>query len=149
METEFLLIKSSGIHGAGAFAKSAIPKGTRVIEYVGERISKAESLARCEANNPFIFTLTDMEDIDGNVDWNPARFINHSCAPNCEAELSDERIWIVALRDIAASEEITFNYGYDLEGYREYPCECGAEQCVGFMVAEEFFDHVRKQNPTG
>ena len=76
--------------------------------------------------------------------WNPARLLNHSCAPNCEAELQDEHIWIVATRDIPAGEEVTFNYGYDLVDYRDYPCQCGAPGCVGYMVAEEFFEHVLK-----
>ena len=117
-----------------------------MIEYVGERITKAESLKRCEADNEYIFTLDDEHDLDGNVPWNPARFINHSCAPNCEAELDEGRVWIVALRDIKAGEELTFNYNYDLVDYRQHPCRCGTPVCVGYMVAEEFFEHVRVQN---
>src|SRR5664280_2420550 len=108
-ETELVLFKGSSIHGTGGFAKAGIGQGTRILEYVGERISKGESLRRCEQNNAFIFTLTDEQDLDGNVPWNPARLFNHSCAPNCEAELDEERIWIVATRDILAGEEITFN----------------------------------------
>jgi uncharacterized protein len=141
-ETEWLIFKPSPIHGLGGFAKTAFNKGTRVIEYVGARISKAESLRQCEGNNEYIFALDDQHDIDGGVSWNPARFLNHSCAPNCEAELKDGHIWIVATRDIRAGEEITFNYGYDLVDYRDYPCRCGSPQCVGYMVAEEFFEHV-------
>lgn len=114
-----------------------------MIEYVGERITKAESLKRCEANNEYIFSLTKSEDLDGKVDWNPARFINHSCEPNCEALMDGERVWIHALRGIRAGEEVTFNYGYDLTDYKEHPCRCGTEGCIGFIVAEEFFDHVR------
>jgi SET domain-containing protein len=141
-ETELVLFKCSPIHGTGGFAKTPMSKATRIMEYVGERISKSESLRRCEQNNAFIFTLTKDQDLDGNVPWNPARHFNHSCAPNSEAELDDERIWIVATRDILAGEEITFNYGYDLESYRDYPCQCGSPNCVGYMVAEEFFEHV-------
>lgn len=115
-----------------------------MIEYVGETITKAESLARCEQNNEYIFALSDEEDLDGNVTWNPARFLNHSCAPNCEALLEDGRIWIVALRDIKAGEELTFNYGYDLTDYKEHPCHCGAADCVGYIVAEEFFSMIRR-----
>ena len=94
--------RTSPIHGLGGFAKTAICRGTRILEYVGERISKSESLRRCEQNNEFIFSLNDEQDLDGNVAWNPARFLNHSCAPNCEAEMEDDRIWIVARRDIQA-----------------------------------------------
>ncbi len=141
-ETELVVFKASPIHGTGGFAKQAIRAGTPILEYLGERISKGESLRRCVQNNAFIFTLNDEQDLDGDVPWNPARLINHSCAPNCEAELEDDRIWIIATRDIAAGEEITFNYGYDLVDYRDYPCQCGSPACVGYMVAEEFFEHV-------
>ncbi len=147
-ETELLAFKASAIHGRGGFAKAAIRKGTRVIEYLGERISKAESLRRCAANNEYIFALSPELDLDGNVAWNPARLINHSCEPNCEAELHDGHIWIVASRDINPGEEIAFNYGYDLEDYRDYPCRCGAPECVGYIVAKEFFDHLRAR-PAG
>jgi hypothetical protein len=83
--------------------------------------------------------------LDGNVPWNPARFLNHSCDPNCEAEPDGGRVWIVARRGIRAGEEITFNYGYDLQDYREHPCRCGAADCVGYIVAAEFFEHVKWQ----
>jgi SET domain-containing protein len=140
-----LVFAGSPIHGIGAFAGVDLPCGTRVTEYVGEKITRAESLHRCEQNNPFIFRLDDTWDIDGSCDSNPARFLNHSCAPNCEAQFGEGRVWIVAVRDIRAGEEITFNYGFDLEDYREHPCHCGSPECVGFIVAEAFFDHVRKQ----
>ena len=145
-ETELITFRRSAIHGTGGYARKDLTAGTQIIEYVGEKITKSEALVRCEANNEYIFTLDDEFDLDGNVPWNPARFINHSCAPNCEAEVEAGRIVIVASRDIPAGEELTFNYGYDLEDYREHPCRCGAEECLGFIVAEEFFDHVRSQN---
>ena len=141
--TELLLLKESTIHGVGAFAGRDICQGTRIIEYVGERITKSESLRRCEKSNEYLFALDDEHDLDGNVAWNPARFLNHSCAPNCEARLAAGRIWIVATRNIAAGEELTFNYGYDLADYRDYPCQCGSPKCVGYIVAEEFSDHLR------
>jgi SET domain-containing protein len=144
-ETEFVIFRTSPIHGTGGFARNNITVGTRVIEYLGEKITKQESLARCEKNNECIFALSDTQDLDGHVDGNPARFLNHSCAPNCEAQLEDGRIWIVATRQIRAGEELTFNYSYDLEDYREHPCNCGAPGCVGYIVAEEFFEHVRRQ----
>ena len=144
-ETAGVVFKRSPIHGTGGFARQSIPKGARVIQYVGERIDKRESLRRCAADNQYIFTLNQETDLDGNVAWNPARFVNHSCAPNCEAEVEDNRIWLVARRDIQAGEEITFNYGFDLEDYHDYPCRCGAAHCVGFIVAEEYFEHVRRQ----
>ena len=144
-QTDLLVYRPSLIHGLGGFAKSPIGCGTRVAEYVGERINTRESRRRCQESNEYIFTLNEEQDLDGNVAWNPARLINHSCAPNCEAELQDGRIWIVAARDIAAGEEVTFNYGYDLADYQDYPCRCGSTNCVGYIVAEEFFEHVRSR----
>lgn len=130
--------RESAIHGSGGFATTHIPAEATIIEYVGEKIDKQESARRCEANNPYIFHLDDKLDLDGAVDWNPARLLNHSCSPNCEAQMDDDnRIWIMALRDIAPGEEITFNYGYDMEDWREHPCRCGSPNCIGFIVAEE------------
>jgi SET domain-containing protein len=140
---DLVVAKHSPIHGQGLFALSHIPAGTRVIQYVGQTITKRESLERCEGNNEYIFALDGERDLDGSVEWNLARLINHHCAPNCEAELAEGRIWVVAKRDICPDEEITFNYGYDLESYREHPCRCGASECVGYIVAEEFFPLIR------
>ena len=148
-ETELIQFRRSRIHGTGGYARKNISKGTKLIEYVGRKITKAESEVQCEGDNVYIFTLDDQHDLDGNVDWNPARFINHSCGPNCEAEWDEDRLWIVALRDIQPGEELSFNYGYDLEDYREHPCLCGASECVGFIVAEEYFEQVRKQRAVG
>ena len=140
--------KPSPIHGTGGFAKTDLPRGARVMEYLGEKISKAESLRRCELENWFIFAIDDQWDLDGNFDWNPARLLNHSCAPNCDAEFIDGHIWIVARREIKAGEEITFNYGYDLDFYQEHLCRCGSSECVGYILAEEFFEHVRRKEIT-
>lgn len=142
---EFLEVRQSAIHGTGGYARRDIPAGTRVIEYVGEYISKEESERLCEADNEYIFTIDDTKDLNGKVPWNPARFINHSCAPNCEAEWDEGRIYVNTLRDIQQGEELTFNYGYDLEDYREHACKCGTPACVGYIVAEEYFDQVRKE----
>ncbi|HLP76556.1 MAG TPA: SET domain-containing protein-lysine N-methyltransferase [Candidatus Paceibacterota bacterium] len=139
IETDLVVYRTSTIHGTGGFARVDIASGTNIVEYVGERISKAESLRRCELDNQYIFDLDESTDLDGNVEWNPARFINHSCSPNCEAQWDEEKIWIVAIRDIRAGEELTFNYGYDLVDYQEHPCRCGSEMCVGYIVAEELF----------
>ena len=145
VETDFLMFRTSSIHGTGGFAKSRIACGTRLIEYVGAIIDKEESLRRCMADNPYIFTLDEQHDLDGDVPWNLARFLNHSCSANCDAELDEGRIWIGANRDLQPGEEVTINYGYDLTEYKDYPCRCGAGNCVGYMVAEAFFDHVRSR----
>jgi SET domain-containing protein len=134
----------SGVHGWGIFARDFIAQDTRVIEYVGERITKAEAqrredrrLERRGAGGDgcvYIFEVNLRYDIDGNVAWNPARHINHSCAPNCEAQSDRGRIWIVALRDIAPGEELTYDYGFSFTESRHHPCRCVAEECVGFIV---------------
>jgi len=139
-------IATSPIHGQGGFATRFVSKDARIIEYTGERISKVESLRRCQEENWFIFGLDEEFDLDGNVEWNPARFLNHSCAPNSEAVCEDGRVWIVALRDIRPGEEITFNYGYDLTDYQEHPCRCGAPDCAGYIVAEELSAQVRSRS---
>ncbi len=144
-DTPRVAFKPSPIHGTGGFARADIPVGTQVIEYVGRVISKQESLERCREGNEYIFRLSEATDLDGNVGWNLARFLNHSCAPNCEAELIEGKIWIVARRDIRAGEEITFDYGYDLEDYRKHPCRCGAPECAGFIVAEALREAVRRR----
>ncbi len=140
---KWVVVRPSRIHGRGGFARADVARGTRVIEYVGERIGKQESNRRLSLNNTFIFYLDDEFNLDGSVEWNPARFLNHSCVPNCDAELIEGRLWIVANRDIAAGEELTFNYGFDLEDYREHPCRCGADQCAGYIVAPEYAERVR------
>ncbi len=143
---EWLILRPSGIHGTGGFAHVPIPEGTTIVEYVGERIDKLESARRCQDGNPFIFIINDDWDIDGSVDSNPARFLNHSCTPNCEARQDEEgRIWIEALLDIPAGEELSFNYGYDIAEWRDYPCACGTPGCLGFIVAEEFRERVLEE----
>src|SRR6266571_6617859 len=144
---DLVFAKESPIHGRGLFARFDIAAETRIIEYVGEKITKQESLRRCQANNECIFALDNETDLDGNLEWNLARLINHHCEPNTEAQLIERKIWIVATRNICAGEEITFNYGYDLDSYREHPCHCGAKSCVGCIVAEVFFPLARGKWP--
>jgi uncharacterized protein len=146
MSEKFVVIKNSAIHGQGCFACRAMRAGTRVIEYVGERIDKTESLRRCEAGNEYIFALDETHDLDGSVDQNIARFINHSCSPNCEAVPEGGKIWIIALCDIVAGEELTFDYGYDLIDYREHPCHCGSAGCAGYIVAAECVEGIRRKS---
>ena len=134
----------SGVHGYGLFVRDFIPEGARIIEYVGERITKAEAerreekrLARLAAGEDgcvYVFELNQRHDIDGNVPWNPARRINHSCAPNCETQNIHGHIWVVALRDLAPGEELNYDYGFDYSEWRDHPCRCGAAGCVGYIV---------------
>ncbi len=134
----------SGIAGTGLFATADFEPGDHVIEYVGERIGKEESDRRCEAQNPYIFNVDEQWDLDGNIPANPARFINHCCDPNCEAEQDDDgRIHIKARKALRKGEELTFNYGYDLVDWEDHVCECRAANCLGFMVADEHVDTIK------
>jgi SET domain-containing protein len=141
---EWIDMRRSRIHGRGAFARRDIPAGTRLIEYVGLPVSKKKAVELTQKQNRYLFALDSTSDLDGKVSWNPARLINHSCEPNCEADLDESnRIWIFSTRQIARGEELTFNYGYSLEDFRNFPCRCGAPSCAGYMVAEELIPVVR------
>ena len=155
MPNPYIVKKRSIIHGYGIFAKTDIPKGTRVVEYIGEKITKAEAERRgpvlvkyADTHNQhgavYLFELNKKYDIDGHVHYNIAQFINHSCDPNCEADIIRGHIWIIALRDLSKGEELFYNYGYDLENHREHPCCCGASRCVGYIVKEDFWPQLKK-----
>lgn len=140
-------VRSSSIHNRGIFARKDIAKDDPIIEYLGEKITKAESQRRGDALHAksiktggaavYIFTLNKRYDLDGAKGRNPARYINHSCAPNCEAYIGRGRIWIHALRDIKEGEELTYNYGFDVDTWEDHPCRCGSERCIGYIVAED------------
>jgi SET domain-containing protein len=141
----WLEVRKSRIHGRGIFARRNIPAGTRLVEYVGLPVSKKKSAELAMKQNRYVFTRDGVMDLDGKVSWNPARLINHSCEPNCEANLDDgDRIWMFSIKPIARGEELTFNYGYSLEDFMRFPCRCGAASCTGYMVAEEFLPVVRE-----
>ena len=140
----WLRATTSAIHGRGVRAACAIPDGTPFVEYTGERITKAEArrreqqrlarLRRGGDGSVYIFDLNRRHDLDGRTRRNVARWINHSCAPNCRAETIRGRIWIIARRDIAAGEELTFDYGFPYAEWWLHPCRCGAKRCPGFIV---------------
>ena len=131
-----LIIRSSAIHAAGCYTTAPIRKGSRLVEYTGPRIGKDEADARYE-HSPitYLFGLGDGSVvIDGH---GMAMFINHSCDANCETHEEDGRVWIKAIRDIAAGEEITYDYClYDGDGDAAL-CNCGAPKCRGTMYSKE------------
>lgn len=142
------IVKQSPIHGRGVFAKRRIPAGTRIIEYIGEKISGQEADRRHPTNpddpfHTFFFMLSNGTVIDGAVNGNDARWINHSCDPNCESEegRGGKRVYVKAKRDIARGEELNYDYGLVMDGKitkqtrREYACMCGSENCRGTMLA--------------
>ncbi|MBS3092383.1 SET domain-containing protein-lysine N-methyltransferase [Candidatus Pacearchaeota archaeon] len=154
-DNQFIYVKDSEIHGKGVYTAKDIAKGTKVIEYVGEKISKEEGSKRekiqeeiSKQNNlkgaVYIFELNDKYDIDGNFEYNTARLINHSCDPNCEIEIIQDRIWIIAIKDIKTDEEITFNYSFDFdEDYKYHPCKCGSKNCVGYILDEDHWEKLK------
>ena len=137
-----LIIRSSDIHAAGCYTTSNIRKGTVVVEYTGPRISKeqADEIYENRATT-YLFGLRDgKEVIDGH---GTAMFINHSCDPNCETDEIDDHVWIIAIRDIKAGEELTYDYMlYDGDEDDPAPCYCGSEKCRGTMYSPE---EIRRQ----
>jgi len=142
---EWMELRGSPIHGLGAFARKAIPKGTRIIEYTGEKISNAEADRRYDDekmrdHHTFLFIVNTKQCVDAAFNGNEARFINHSCDPNAETFVIRGRIWIEALKDIAAGDEITYDYMYEDDpkyteaDLRFYGCRCGAATCRGTIV---------------
>jgi SET domain-containing protein len=152
-------VRESKIHTKGIFAAKDIPKGTCIIEYFGEKITKAEGNRRVDLTHDthlqnkeiagtYLFELDDDYDIDGDVPGNDAKYINHSCDPNSEYRIMGEKIFIYAIRDIKKGEEIAYNYGfaYGADDYHEFPCNCGTEKCVGYIVKEEDWDKLPKKS---
>jgi SET domain-containing protein len=143
------VVRRSAIHGRGVFATRTIRKGTDIIEYRGERITMKEADRRppSDPDNPyhtFLFELDDGRVIDADVRGNAARWINHSCAPNCEPYEDDEgRVFIAAKRTITKGEELLYDYRLNIDGritkkMREaYACRCGAPRCRGTMLGRK------------
>ena len=145
---KYFVLRKSDIQGRGAFATRPIKRGTRIIEYTGERISHAEADERYDdgkmgRHHTFLFTIDSKTCIDAAVNGNDARFINHSCAPNCEAIDEKKHIYIEAIRDIAVGEELTYDYAYERDGTEDeewerlYMCKCGAPTCRGTILAPQ------------
>jgi uncharacterized protein len=138
-------VRRSRVHGRGVFALRRIRKGTRVIEYLGERISHHVADRRYDDhdendNHTFLFSVDRGLVIDAGVDGNDARFINHSCGPNCESVIERRRVFIDALRDIAPGEELSYDYQIGRERGDPpnvdeiYACRCGSKECRGTML---------------
>jgi len=144
-DAELVEIRGSDVHGLGAFALRPIAKGTRIIEYTGERVSHAEADARYEdkdANDShtFLFIVDAKTVIDAGVGGNEARFINHGCAPNCESVIEKGRVYIEAICDIDPGTELTYDYRIQREGDDPdnvdeiFACRCGSPDCRGTML---------------
>ena len=143
-------LKKSKIHAYGVFATENIPKGKKIIQYIGEKISKKEGDRRSErrikrylnskvTGSVYIFELNKRYDIDGSPKYNKARFINHSCNPNCEVEIENSEIWIKSIKKIKKSDELSYDYGYefDEDDYKDHKCKCGSRNCIGYIISSD------------
>lgn len=144
-ETPAYVLRRSSIHGTGVFARRKIPAGSCIVEYTGERITDAEAARRSNATgrpvgHTYFFSISTGKTIDGEDGGNESRFINHSCAPNCEAREEDGRVFIYALRDIARGEELNYRYGLQYDARQTaaikklFACNCQAPDCTGTML---------------
>jgi hypothetical protein len=151
------VVRGSRIAGKGAFAVRAIAKGERVVEYLGERVSHAVADARYDdhagaAHHTFLFTVSRKIVIDATVNGNEARFINHSCDPNCESVIEGGRVFIDAIKPIRAGTELSYDYAYTRDGTETeeeetglYGCRCGAKKCRGTILAPLSQAEVRRR----
>ena len=154
-------VKYSKVHGRGIFAKKNISKNTKIIQYVGDKITKSEGDRRSSkriknylnssaTGSVYIFELNSRYDIDGFVKWNNAKYINHSCEPNCEVDIIDNEIWISSIKKIKSGEELTYDYGYsfDKDDYKDHVCKCGSKNCIGFIISSDewikYLSHIKK-----
>ena len=135
-------IKKSNIdrNGRGLYATQDIKEGARIINYSGKIITKkqTEESEKFDNSKPiYLFNLNKRYDMDGDVPWNTARLINHSCSNNCDYVGKGLKIWIEAIKDIKKNEEITCDYGFGYDSdYKQFPCKCGSKNCVGYIVRE-------------
>jgi len=137
-----LIVKSSSLHGAGVYTTAPIKKGARVLEYTGPRLPAKECEGLyADTEVTYLFAMDDHNIIiDG---FGMAAFVNHSCDPNCETDQIADRIWILAQRNIAAGEELTYDYNlFDADPGELAPCYCGSKNCRGTMYSEE---EIRRQ----
>jgi uncharacterized protein len=138
-------VRDSPLHGRGVFAACRIASGTRILEYLGERVSHAEADRRYSHKHPtdnhtFLFVVDARTVIDAGVDGNPARFVNHACEPNCESVIENQRVFIETLRAIDPGEELTYDYQIrraaddppDIDAI--FACRCGSADCRGTML---------------
>ena len=148
--------KNSKIHGNGLFASIDIKKGTKIIEYIGDKVTKKEGDKRADKQiqkakknkfngKVYVFELNKKYDIDGDVKENHAKLINHSCGPNCEVEIINNRIWIIAIKNIKKNNELNYNYGYSYDAdYIDHICKCGSPKCVGYILDEDEWLKLKK-----
>ena len=135
-------IKKSNIdkNGKGLYATTNIKEGTKIINYIGNVITIKETDKNPKFDNKkpiYLFNLNNKYDLDGDVSWNTARLINHSCSNNCDYEGKGLKVWVTAIKDIKKGEELTCDYGFSYDSdYKQFPCRCKSMNCAGYIVRE-------------
>lgn len=133
--------KKSGINNLGLFAKSDINKGEKVIEYKGRKFTHKQVEENDRFDNSkaiYLFTLNERYVLDGDTKTNTAKYINHSCNPNCEVDIIKGKIWIIAIKDIKKGDELSYDYGFGYDAdFRQFPCKCGSKNCCGYIVRDD------------
>ena len=133
--------KKSGINNLGLFAKTDIKKGEKVIEYKGRKFTHKQVEENDRFDNSkaiYLFTLNERYVLDGDTKTNTAKYINHSCNPNCEVDIINGKIWIIAIKDIKKGDELSYDYGFGYDAdFRQFPCKCGSKNCCGYIVRDD------------
>ena len=141
-------IKKSKIDNRGLYAAKDIKKDAKIIEYKGKIITVKETETNPKFDNDkaiYLFNLNKKYDLDGDFKYNTARLINHSCDPNCEVDGVGLKLWIYAIKDIKKNDELTYDYGFSFDkDYKDFPCRCGAQKCVGFIVNSQSRWRIKK-----
>ena len=150
-------VKKSQVHGAGVVAVKDIKKGCKIIQYIGEKVTKKEGdrrsaerikkyLNKKNEGSVYIFELNKKYDIDGSPVYNKARYINHSCNPNCEVEIIKNEIWIISIKNIKKNTELNYDYGYpfDKDDFKDHVCKCGTKKCIGYIISQDDWSKYRK-----
>ena len=133
--------KKSGINNWGLFAGQDFKKGDKVIEYKGKKYThkQVEDDDRFDNSKAiYLFTLNKKIVLDGAIKSNTAKYINHSCNPNCEVDIIKSKIWILAIQDIKRGDELSYDYGFGYdEDYKQFRCKCGSKNCCGYIVRDD------------
>ena len=150
-------VKKSRVHGTGVFATSNIKKNVKIIQYIGEKVTKSEGdrrsaerikkyLDKKNEGSVYIFELNKKYDIDGSPLYNKARYINHSCSPNCEVDIIKNEIWISSIKSIKKDEELNYDYGYpfDKDDFSDHICKCNSKRCIGYIISKDDWTKYKK-----
>ena len=143
-------VKKSKVHGYGIIASENIDKNTKIIQYIGDKVTKKEGDKRSairirkyinkkNEGSVYIFELNKKYDIDGSPLYNKARYINHSCRPNCEVDIIKNEIWVISIKNIKKGDELNYDYGYpfDKDDYSDHICKCGSKSCIGYIISKD------------